>query len=49
MKKKDQVRDLYINALTTENRLRSQRAPTPYKIKVTYCKLTDFVIRIELT
>ena len=31
-----------------ENRLRSQRTPTPYKIKANDCKLVDLVIRIEL-
>ena len=34
--------------LSTENRLRSQRTPTPYKIKVNICKLIDLVIRIKL-
>ena len=38
-----------MNGLSTENRLRSQQTPTPYKIKVNNCKLIDFVIRIELT
>ena len=40
--------DFSINGLTTENRLRSQLTPTPYKIKVTKCKSIDLVIRIEL-
>ena len=34
---------------STENRIRSQRTSTPYKIKVNNCKLIDLVIRIELT
>ena len=38
-----------INGLFTENRLRSQRTPTPHKIKVKKCKLIDLVIRSELT
>ena len=33
---------------STENRLRSQLTPTPYKIKINNCKLIDLVIRIEL-
>ena len=37
-----------MNGLSTENRLRSQRTPTPYNIKVNNCKLIDFVIRIVL-
>ena len=37
-----------INGLCTENRLRSQRTKTPYKIKVNNCKLIDLVITIEL-
>ena len=41
--------DFSINEPGTENRLRSQRTPTPYKIKVKKCKLIDLVIRIELT
>ena len=43
--------DFTINGLSTENRLRSQRTPTPYtKLKlVNNCKLRDLVIRIELT
>ena len=41
--------DFSINGLSTENRLRSQRTPTPYKIKANNCKLTDLVIKIELT
>ena len=40
--------DISINGLSTENRLRSQRTPTPYKIRVNSCKLIDLVI-IELT
>ena len=40
--------DFSINGLSTENRLRSQRTPTSYKIKVNNCKLIDLVIRIEL-
>ena len=39
---------LYYNELSTQNRFRSQRTPTPYKIKVNNCKLIDLVIRIEL-
>ena len=38
-----------MNGICTENRLRSQRTPTPYKIKVNKCKLIDLVLRIELT
>ena len=38
-----------MDTLCTENRLRSQRTPTPDKIKVKNCKLLDLVIRIELT
>ena len=41
------VIDLSINRLRTENRLRSQRIPTPYKIKVNNCKLIDLVIILE--
>ena len=41
--------DFSINGLSTEIRLRSQRTPTPCKIKVNNCKLIDLVIRIELT
>ena len=41
--------NLYINELCTENRLRSHRTPTPYKIKVNNCKLINLAIRIELT
>ena len=41
--------DFSIHGLNTENRLPSQRTPTPYKIKVNNCKLLDLVIRIELT
>ena len=37
--------DFSINGLSTENRLRSQRTPTPYKIKVNNCKFIDLVIR----
>ena len=37
--------DFSINGLTTENRLRSIRTPTPYKIKVNNCKLIDLAIR----
>ena len=37
-----------INGLSTENCLRSQRTPKPYKIKVINCKFKDLVIRIEL-
>ena len=37
------------NGLCTENRLRSQRAPTPYKIKINIRKCLNFVIRIALT
>ena len=37
------------NELSTENRLRSQRISTPYKIKANNCILIDLVIRIELT
>ena len=38
-----------MNGLSTENRLPSQRTPTPFKIKVNICKLIDLVIKIELT
>ena len=41
--------DFSINGLSTENRLRPQRTPIPYKIKVNNCKLIDLVIRIEIT
>ena len=41
--------DFSINGLSTENRLRSQRTPKPYKIKVKNSKLIDLLIRIELT
>ena len=41
--------DFFINGLRTENRLRSQRTPKPYKNKLNNCKLIDLVIRIELT
>ena len=41
--------DFSINGLITENRLVSQRTPTPYKIKVDNCKFIDLVIKIELT
>ena len=41
--------DFSINGLCTQNRLRRQRNPTPYKIKVNNCKFIDFVIRIEIT
>ena len=37
-----------INGLCTENRPRTLRTPTPYKIKANNCKLRDLVIRIEL-
>ena len=33
--------------LSTENRLRSQRNPTSYKIKVNKCKLIDLITRIN--
>ena len=42
-------KDFSIYEQSTENRLRSQRTPTPYKIKLNNCKLIDFMIRIELT
>ena len=41
--------DFSINGLSTENCLRSQRTPKPYKIKVNNYKLIYLVIRIELT
>ena len=40
--------DFSINGLSPENRLRSQRTPKPYKIKVNNRKLIDLVIRIVL-
>ena len=45
----DTTIDFSINGLSTENCLRSQRTPKPYKIKVNNCKLIYLVIRIELT
>ena len=39
--------DFSITGLCTEN-LRSQRTPTPQKIKIKNCKFRDWVIRIEL-
>ena len=39
--------DLTINGLSTENRLRSQRTQTQYKINVNNWKLINLVIRIE--
>ena len=41
--------DFSINGICTENRLRSQRTPTPYTINVNNSRLIDFVIRTELT
>ena len=41
--------DFSINGLSTENCLRPQRTPTPYKIKVKNCKLIDLMIRIKFT
>ena len=41
--------DFSINGLSTENGLRSQRTPIPYKIKVNNCILVELVVRIELT
>ena len=41
--------DFSINGLCAENRLRSQRSPSPYKIKVKNYKLIDLVRGIELT
>ena len=35
--------------MSTDNRLRSQRTPIPYKIKVNKCKLIDLIIIFELT
>ena len=43
------ITDFSINGLSTENHLRLQRTPTPYKIKVNNSKLIDLEIRIELT
>ena len=40
--------DFYINGLSTENRLRSKRTTTQYKITVNNSKSID-LIRIELT
>ena len=40
--------DFSINGLSTETRLRSQRTPTLYKIKINNCKLVDSVIRVKL-
>ena len=39
--------DFFINGLSTENSLRSQRISAPYKIKANNYKLLDLVIRIE--
>ena len=36
--------DFSMNRICTENRLRSQRTPTPYEIKVNNCDLIDLVI-----
>ena len=41
--------DFSINGLSLENRLRSQRTPTPWKLKVNDYKLIYLVIRIQLT
>ena len=41
--------DFSINGLSTENRLISQRTPTPYKHQVNICKFIDLVMRIQLT
>ena len=41
--------DFSMNGLNIENRLRSRRTITPYKIKVNNSKLIDLVMRIELT
>ena len=41
--------DFSINGQSTQNRLRSQRTPTPYKIKVNNSKFIYLVIRIELS
>ena len=38
--------DFYINGLSAENRLRSQRTPKPYEIKVNNRKLKDLVIEL---
>ena len=46
---KCRVIDFSINGLCTANHLRSQRIPTPFKIKVKNYKMLDLVIRIELT
>ena len=43
------VIDFSINGLCKENRLRSLRTKTPYKIKVKNCKLINLVIGINLT
>ena len=47
--RKGQNIDFYINGLSTKYRLRSQRIPTEYKMKINNCKLIGLVIRIELT
>ena len=43
------VIDFSINGLCKENRFRSQRTTTTYKINVYNSKLIDLVIRIKLT
>ena len=40
--------DVCMNALSTKNRLLSQRTTTPYKNKINNCKLINLVISIEL-